>query len=152
LKHSESKLSYSRAKAQAVSHWLSTAAARVRAQVRLYGFYGGQMALGQVFSEYFGFPCQFQILILPTAPHLSSSVIRGWYNWPVSGQRTKWTQSHPTSQATKQKLSYSFFLPVCLFWARSIRLIYSGTVWEGLFWPGIFSVDRNRVQCYSGGG
>jgi hypothetical protein len=34
------------------------------------------MAVGQVFSEYFGFLCQF---IPPTAPH-SSCVFWGWYN------------------------------------------------------------------------
>jgi hypothetical protein len=28
----------------------------------------------------------------------SSSIIRGWYNRPVSGLRTKWTQSHPTTR------------------------------------------------------
>jgi hypothetical protein len=39
------------------------------------------------------------ILIPPTAPHLSS-IIRGWYNRPVSGRLTKWTQSHPTQKKT----------------------------------------------------
>jgi hypothetical protein len=43
--------------AQAVSRWLPTMAAQVRVQAAC-GIYGGQMALGQVFSEYFGFPCQ----------------------------------------------------------------------------------------------
>jgi hypothetical protein len=37
-----------------------------------------KVALGQVFSEYFGFPC----LIPSTAPH-SSSIIRGWHNRSV---------------------------------------------------------------------
>jgi hypothetical protein len=37
------------------------------------------------------------ILIPLTAPH-SPSIIRGRYNRPVSGRRTKWTQSHPTSR------------------------------------------------------
>jgi hypothetical protein len=45
-----------RAIAQAVSRWLPTAAARVRARVWSCGICGGQVALGQVFSEYFGFP------------------------------------------------------------------------------------------------
>jgi hypothetical protein len=40
-----------RAIAQAVSLWLPTAAARV-------GFVVDKLALGRVFSEYFGFPCQ----------------------------------------------------------------------------------------------
>jgi hypothetical protein len=34
-----------------------------------------KVALGQVFSEYFGFPCQ--------SPSSPSSVIWGWYNRPV---------------------------------------------------------------------
>jgi hypothetical protein len=44
--------------AQAVSRWLPTAAARVRAQVWQMGFVVDKVALGQVFSEYFGFLCQ----------------------------------------------------------------------------------------------
>jgi hypothetical protein len=47
-----------RAMAQAVSRWLPTAAARVQAQVWQAGFVVDKVALGQVFSEYFGFPCQ----------------------------------------------------------------------------------------------
>jgi hypothetical protein len=35
-------------------------------------------------------------LFPPSAPHSSSSIIWSWYNRPVSGRRTKWTQSHPT--------------------------------------------------------
>jgi hypothetical protein len=52
------------------------------------GFVVNKVALGQVFSEYFGFPCQF----------LSSSIIWGWYNRPISGRRTKWTQFYPASR------------------------------------------------------
>jgi hypothetical protein len=44
--------------AQAVSRWVPTAAARVRARVTSYGICGGQSGTGVVFSEYFGFPCQ----------------------------------------------------------------------------------------------
>jgi hypothetical protein len=51
-----SKRHTGRAIAQAVSHRFPTTAARVRAQVRSCGIYG---RLGQVFSEYFGFPCIF---------------------------------------------------------------------------------------------
>jgi hypothetical protein len=49
---------YGRAIVLAVSRWLPTAAARVRARVWQIGFVVDKMALGQVFSEYFGFPCQ----------------------------------------------------------------------------------------------
>jgi hypothetical protein len=44
--------------AEAVSRWLPTAAARVRARVWQVGFVVDKVASWQVFSEYFGFPCQ----------------------------------------------------------------------------------------------
>jgi hypothetical protein len=47
-----------RAIAVAVSRWLPTAAALVRAQVWQMGFVVDKVASGQVFSEYFGLPCQ----------------------------------------------------------------------------------------------
>jgi hypothetical protein len=46
-----------RALTQAVSSRLPTAASRVRAQ-EMEGFVVGKAALGPVFFEYFGFPCQ----------------------------------------------------------------------------------------------
>jgi hypothetical protein len=42
--------------AQAVSRWFPTAAARVRPRSRHVGFVVEKVTLGQVFSEYFGFP------------------------------------------------------------------------------------------------
>jgi hypothetical protein len=51
------------------------------------GYMVDKVTLGQVFSEYFGFPCQFSFhRLLHTHHHLST--------W--AGRRTKWTQSHPT--------------------------------------------------------
>jgi hypothetical protein len=44
--------------AEVVSCWLPTVAARVRARVWQVRFVVDKMASGQVFSEYFGFPCQ----------------------------------------------------------------------------------------------
>jgi hypothetical protein len=42
-------------------------------------------ALGQVFSEYFGFPCHpFIPLITPQSS--PSSLIQGWYNMPINGR------------------------------------------------------------------
>jgi hypothetical protein len=62
-----------RAIAQAVSRRLPTVAARVRSQVRLRSICMDKVALGQVSSKYFGFPCQFSFLqMLDT--HLSSGV------------------------------------------------------------------------------
>jgi hypothetical protein len=43
--------------AEAVSRWLPTAAARVQSRLWSSGICGGKVASGQVFSEYFGFPC-----------------------------------------------------------------------------------------------
>jgi hypothetical protein len=71
------------------------------------GFVMGNVAVGHVYSEYFDFPYQFSSL--STAPHLSS-IVRGWYNRPVSGLRNKWTQSHPTPNKLKKIDAVSFQL------------------------------------------
>jgi hypothetical protein len=60
-----------RAIAEAVSRWLPTAAARVRARVWQVGFVVDRVASGQVFSEYFGFPCQPEFI--PPIPPSSQS-------------------------------------------------------------------------------
>jgi hypothetical protein len=52
------KFKRGRAVAQAVSRWLPTAAARVRVRAEYVWFVVDKAALGQVFSEYFSFPCQ----------------------------------------------------------------------------------------------
>jgi hypothetical protein len=75
------RLLQGRAIAQAVSRWFPTAAARVRTQVRSCGICGGQSAQWGKFCP-------------STAPH-SSCIIWDWYNRPISGRRTEWTQSHP---------------------------------------------------------
>jgi hypothetical protein len=56
-----------RAIAQAFSRRLPTAAVRVHV-----GFGVDKVALGQVFVEYFGFPCQFSFHLLLHTHHLSS--------------------------------------------------------------------------------
>jgi hypothetical protein len=59
--------------AQAVSRWLPTAAARAQTRVYLVGFVVDKVALGQVFSEYFGFPYHFSFhKFLHKHHHLSS--------------------------------------------------------------------------------
>jgi hypothetical protein len=89
-----------RAIAQAVSRRLPTATARVRAQVRAGGICGGHSGTGAGFLRVFRLV--LPILIPPTAQH-SSFIIRGWYNKPDSGRRTKYTQSHGTSRNTHKK-------------------------------------------------
>jgi hypothetical protein len=56
--HEMSHRAWGRAIAQAVSRWFPTSAARVRAWVWQVWFVVDKVELGQVFSEYFGFPCQ----------------------------------------------------------------------------------------------
>jgi hypothetical protein len=85
---------WGRAIAHAVSCRLPTAAARIRDQVRTWGICGGQSGTGAGLLRVLRFP--LPIIIPPTAPHSSSSIIQGWYSRPISGRRTKWTQSHPT--------------------------------------------------------
>jgi hypothetical protein len=87
--------------AQADIRRLPMAAARVRAQVSSCEICGWQSGTGAGFLRVLRFP--LPILIPPTAPH-SSSIIRGWYNRPVSGRRTKWTQSHPTLRKLKKNI------------------------------------------------
>jgi hypothetical protein len=56
--------------AQAVSRWPLTAEAQVRARVNPCGICGGRSGTGQVFSEYFGFPCKY---IIPPLLHIHLS-------------------------------------------------------------------------------
>jgi hypothetical protein len=67
--------------AQAVSHWLRTAAARVRARVRSCGICGGPSGTGAGFLRVLRFPLP---LIPWIAPNSSLSfTIRVWYSRPV---------------------------------------------------------------------
>jgi hypothetical protein len=61
---------------QAVSRRLPTAAARVRAQSGHLGFVVDKVALGQVYSKYFGFRCQFALyhFLHNHHHHLSSGI------------------------------------------------------------------------------
>jgi hypothetical protein len=69
-----------RAIAQAVSRWLPTAAARVRARVWSCGICGAQSGGGAGFLRVLRFP--LPIFIPPIAPKSPSSIIWGLYNKP----------------------------------------------------------------------
>jgi hypothetical protein len=69
-----------RAIAKAVSRWLRTAAARVRARVYSSGICGGQSGAGVGFLPVLRFP--LPIFIPPISPQSTSSIIWGLYNRP----------------------------------------------------------------------
>jgi hypothetical protein len=69
--------------AQAVSHWLPNAAARVRAWVSSCEICGGESGSGASFSEYFGFPCQSSFhQLLHNHHYLSSGAGKIGHYWP----------------------------------------------------------------------
>jgi hypothetical protein len=87
--------------AQVLTRRLPTAEAQVRAHVRTCGICDGQRDAGTGFLRVLRFP--LPIFNPPTAPH-SSSLIRSWYNRPISGRRTKWTASPHSKKLKKKKL------------------------------------------------
>jgi hypothetical protein len=66
--------------AQAVSRWLPTAVAQVRARVWSCGICGGQSGAGAGFLRVLQFP--LPVFIPPIAPQSPSSIIWGLYNRP----------------------------------------------------------------------
>jgi hypothetical protein len=89
-----------RAPAQAVSHRFPTAVAWVKPGSGHVGFMADKVALGQVFSEYFGFPCQFAFHRL-LHNHLSSGVGTVGQKWP----------QYEVGSVTPQKKNVSFNFP-----------------------------------------
>jgi hypothetical protein len=68
----------------------------------MWDFVVDKVALGQVFSEYFGFPCQSSFhQISPQSP---SPIIWGWYNRPVVAAVPK---VPPHKLKKKNKVSYA---------------------------------------------
>jgi hypothetical protein len=62
------------------------------------GFVVDKAALGQVFSEYFGFPCQSFHQFFSTI-----IITRGWHNRPTGGRSAEWTQLDSTPYYTNLK-------------------------------------------------
>jgi hypothetical protein len=58
-----------------------------------------KVALGQVLSEYFGFPANSHTTDCSTI----IIIIWGWYNRPNNDRGTKWTQSHPMRKYINKK-------------------------------------------------
>jgi hypothetical protein len=92
--------------AQAVSRWLPTAAARVRARVWQVGFVVDKVALGQVFSEHFVFP--LLIFIPPNSPSSSQSPGAGTIGHSVADVPSGPSlDSTTTMRIKKEKRSYA---------------------------------------------
>jgi hypothetical protein len=79
--HVSSAEEMGRAIAQAVSRWLPTAAARVRAQAWSFGISGVQSGTVAGFLQLIRFP--LPIFFPPVASHSPSSIIWGRYRRPV---------------------------------------------------------------------
>jgi hypothetical protein len=138
-----SYLIYGRAIARAVSRWLPTTAARVRSRVWSSGICGGQVALGQVFSEYFGVPCQSSFhQLLHYHPQLSSGAGTIGQKWP------QYKELNPTPLAIKINLVHIVAGPsVKLLKSKHISRWISGllSVWTwSLIWC---SARPHRLEC-----
>jgi hypothetical protein len=71
------------------------------------GFVVDKVAMGQVFSEYFGFPCQFALhQLLHT-----HRAIRGWYSIGQTVADVPNGLSHPTPR--KEKKNYTLLFIFC---------------------------------------
>jgi hypothetical protein len=86
--------------AQAVSHWLPTAVAHVRAWVWSHEICGGQSGAGAGLFRVLWFP--LPIFIPPTAPQSPSFIIWHWNNRPVVAAVPSGLTSHPTINKEKK--------------------------------------------------
>jgi hypothetical protein len=91
-----------RAIAQAVSRWLPTAAARVRARVWSCGICGGQSGAGVGFLRVLRFPPP--IFIPPIAPQSPSSIMWGLYNRPEVATVSSGLSPTPLKKNTMARL------------------------------------------------
>jgi hypothetical protein len=55
-----------------------------------------KVAVGQVFSEYFGFLCQTSFII----------ITQGWHNRPIGGRSAGWTQLDSIPIVPNEKKNY----------------------------------------------
>jgi hypothetical protein len=109
-----------RAIAEAVSRWLPTSAARVRARVWSCGICGGQCGAGADVLRVLWFP--LTVFIPPSPLQSPSSIIWGLYNRPevaavpsgLSPTPQKKLTHKPAVQETKDKINEYFRISKCL--------------------------------------
>jgi hypothetical protein len=102
-------------RSSAVRSWLPTATARVRVRAAC-GLLVDKAALGQVFSEYFGFPCQSFHRFLHYHNH------PGWHNRPLNGRSVEWTLIPPSYAKLKKKLPPLWYLKLTTFSTSQVNL------------------------------
>jgi hypothetical protein len=97
------------------------------------GFVVDKVAPGQVFSEYFGFPCQF---IPPNSPSSQSP-------GAINGRRAEWTQFglHPHYASEKKKWVYSTLMA-----KRITRTVSFGTPKIYMTFPVAHSTTLSVVE------
>jgi hypothetical protein len=96
--------------AEVVIGWFATMVDRVWSQIKSCGVCGGQSGTGAGFLRVLYFP--LPVLIPPNAPY--SSISQGSYNRPISGWRTKWTQSQPTPRNCVCKPALILYTLLCV--------------------------------------
>jgi hypothetical protein len=67
----------------------------------MWDFVMDKVAVGQVLSEYFGFPANYNSTDCSTFIIICHPAL---LQWSSSGQSTKWTQSHPTPRTVKKEI------------------------------------------------
>jgi hypothetical protein len=153
-----------RAIGHAVSHRLATRWPEFEPGVRSCGICGGQSDTGEGFLRVLRFSLP---LMPPTAPHSSTSIIRGWYNTPSSARRTEWTQSHPKRRKRKNTVLqneyaenavficfvYFYFLPTASFRILRIESQQPKTPWpqsaSELYRPSDRSLSAKLVPTFA---
>jgi hypothetical protein len=86
--------------------------------------------------------------------HSSPSIIRSWYNRPISGRRTKWTQSHPTPRNLNLTVC-CHLTPRSIKHQALLRLRLCAKYWGTFTWNafgllrGYFSLFHYNKSAYS---
>jgi hypothetical protein len=108
--------------AQAVSHWLPTAAAQVRIRTDMWGLWWAKRHWGR-------FSPSTSVSPANHSTNFSIIITRGWHDRPISGCSAKWTQLDwtPTIPVKEKKLLTKWRL--CVIYAKNNRdcviMIYS---------------------------
>jgi hypothetical protein len=119
---------------------------RVRAKVRSCGICDGQNGTEAGFLRVLRFP--LPVLIPPTAPHKSSSIIRSWYNRPIKCPTYQMDSVSPQlAKINLKKLAGLITLPTCILEVTGLNLRRDTGYPE---WCFFFRPSRLMPGCYWG--